>query len=763
MKQLKCIAVLLSTLTMVLTSQAQIPLSEEFVVLKNETAINTKQLEYSPAFYKDGLVYISTTGAGPKYQVKDRKIDQNLMSIFRARRNSQGLLVEPAVFAEELLSLYHEGPLTFDRTNSTMYFTRNNTDKGKMRIRKLKIFSAELVGEKWQNIKELPFNSPDFETCHPAISVDDEVIFFASDREGGYGGMDIWMSRRDSTSWGAPINLGPVVNTAQNEVFPYVHADGTLYFASNGRGGQGQLDIFYTSPSDDDWSEPVNLGKPFNSGYDDFGLIVDRDNKNGYFSSNRPGGLGEDDIYNFYIEGEAGLAGQPGRKSKSKKLPLAVNAVDTETGLPIDSISISYIDPDELTLGEALRGKDGQAGILRLVPSADGQSYLLELGDKNSLQAGPDGKVLLPEGSVIVKVEKEGYQPQYVTISRDVLKDGLKVSLEKATNCIEIEIGVFAKVELKVPQSGVRIMFTELATQRQITVVTDERGMAKYCLPCGRNFNMQAFAGSQVSALKTISTIKCDSSARPHETIYLQSSGSLLVAGTVIQLPHIYFNFNDAALRPDARKDLDAVVALLENYPGLRIEIASHTDARGTARYNQALSQERSANVVQYLRDAGIDPGRLVAAGYGETRIRNRCVDGVKCTEAEHQLNRHTEMVILETEKSAADPSPAPENLASEEPSQPAMQDDNPSVAGVASVFYVIAGTFRSLANAESQLNHLRDLGVSSEIIQFENSKYQAVCIGKYEDGGQAKTFAESIRTQHQIDTYIRRENLPLR
>ncbi|MFM8488154.1 MAG: OmpA family protein, partial [Bacteroidota bacterium] len=132
----------------------------------------------------------------------------------------------------------------------------------------------------------------------------------------------------------------------------------------------------------------------------------------------------------------------------------------------------------------------------------------------------------------------------------------------------------------------------------------------------------------------------------PENPVRQNLSVSPIGAGIKLELPNVYYNFNDATLRPDARKDLDMVVAIMKQQPRLMVEIASHTDARGTFAYNDELSQRRAAGVVEYLVAKGINSNRLVAHGYGETEPRNRCKDGVKCSEPEYARNRRTEIRV---------------------------------------------------------------------------------------------------------------------
>ncbi len=191
-----------------------------------------------------------------------------------------------------------------------MYFTRNNfldgkkgRDKGmdKEQTTLIKIYKASLIDGEWSNIKELPFNSDLYSTAHPTLSVDEKMLYFSSDMPGTLGGADIFKVSIDKNDkYGKPENLGSTVNTEGRESFPFIAPDGTLFFASDGHLGLGGLDIFESKFKDDLFQEPINIGKPINSAKDDFGFIINS-GKTGYFTSNRNGGEGFDDIYKFRI------------------------------------------------------------------------------------------------------------------------------------------------------------------------------------------------------------------------------------------------------------------------------------------------------------------------------------------------------------------------------------------------------------------------------------------------------------------------------
>jgi outer membrane protein OmpA-like peptidoglycan-associated protein len=761
MKKLLKLCLYTGLLGILQTSEAQIPLEDNVVIVKNEPFINSDKLEFSPSFFEEGIVFISTKVAAPEYNIKDKNIGKTIMSIFKATRDAEGVLRKPEVFATELLSESHEGPLTFDRTNEMVYFSRNIEDKGDYEIRKMDVFVAERLGDGWGNIRSLPFNDPNADDCHPTISVENDAIYFASDREGGYGGMDIWVTKRIGNEWSDPMNLGPQVNSKGNEVFPYMHADGTLYFASTSYGGLGGLDLFYCVRAGEGWTIPLNLGKPFNSEKDDIGFIVDRDNRNGYFSSNRKGGFGGDDIYSFNIESDSTGA------KKSPKKELAVDLKDSETGEDLEGVTMSYINLDGYTVGEAIAGKNGEDGILNFVPGEDGLSYQLQFGQASELQRDSTGKIIIPTGNTVIKVEKEGYQPKYVQVTPEVFEQGLQIEMDKAVDCVQFIGTVYGEDRVSL-QSGVKVIVTDLATGKQMTLVSDPNGNVNYCLPCNKVFNLMASRDGSVNAVNTITTKPCKAGETLRASLFIEGNGNPLVEGTVIQLPNIYFNFNDAALRPDATIDLDALVTLLNIYPDMVIELASHTDSRGTDRFNKELSQRRSDNTRQYLIEQGIADERLIAVGYGESDVRNRCVDGVKCSEAEHQENRRTEVIIkkignpieeMEEPTYAGNYQEQGNDMPEQEYSNPEETggDENYTSWTGSGSFLVIAGTFSKPANAIQRLEELKALGFTdAEIVQFNTSPFQAVCVGKFTSDPEAQSLLQTLQSQYKIEAYVR-------
>ena len=265
-------------------------------------SLNTKGSDIGPAFYKDQLIF-SSTSIGNNSGVNYKWNDLPYLHLYSAKIDPfTGDLTSPEPFAPKLKTAYHDGPVSFDPKNKLIYFTRNNfvkghTSKSKKGIVNLKIFLGKLEGDQWKLTGAFPYNSDEYSVGHPSIDTSGTTLYFASDMPGGYGKSDLYSSILTNGQWSKPLNLGPEINTDGNEFFPFISNDGALYFASDGHGGLGGLDIYSSVPVGGGFNEIHNMGYPVNSAHDDFGLALDSTGLKGYFSSNRSEGKGDDDLY----------------------------------------------------------------------------------------------------------------------------------------------------------------------------------------------------------------------------------------------------------------------------------------------------------------------------------------------------------------------------------------------------------------------------------------------------------------------------------
>lgn len=314
-------------------------------------SVNTPGSEMGPAFYKDQFIF-SSTSIGTKSGATYKWNELPYLNLYSAKINTaSGDISAPEPFAPKLKTTYHDGPVSFDQKNDLIYFTRNSFVKGKTSkssegIVNLKIFLGKLEDEDWKLTGGFRYNSNEYSVGHPSVDKNGTILYFASDMPGGYGKSDIYFSVLSNGQWSKPFNLGPKVNTEGNEFFPFISNDGVLYFASNGHGGLGGLDIYFSVPEQGVFNSIENMGYPVNSSKDDFGMALDSTSMKGYLSSNRLGGKGNDDLYFLKII----------------RVPVIIRGVvkDRDTKDILPDATVTVIDENGKTILTSTTRTDGQ-------------------------------------------------------------------------------------------------------------------------------------------------------------------------------------------------------------------------------------------------------------------------------------------------------------------------------------------------------------------------------------------------------------------
>jgi outer membrane protein OmpA-like peptidoglycan-associated protein/tetratricopeptide (TPR) repeat protein len=522
------------------------------------------------------------------------------------------------LFDNKVNTKYHEGPACFTKDNTILYFTRNSYYKGKRSDDKngtnhLMLFKAGLQNGKWGNITSLPFNDKDYSVGHPSVSPDGKKLYFAADMQGTLGGTDIfYVDIISETEYGKPVNLGKNINTEGNEMFPFMGNDG-LYFSSDGQAGLGGLDIFFSKLlPDGTFGEATNLGAPVNTSKDDFNYVAKSDGRSGLFASNRPGGTGDDDIYAFTL-GQLMLNGIV-RDSSNQNLP---------------------IEKAEVSLN-----------------SASGEMITKTETDKNgsfSFNVAFDTKYKL---SVI----KLGYDQNQKLVSTEGAK-------ESAVNTF-VNLGIIKPVVLlgviTDKKTGEKLKDVEIMIVDTVkrTVVLDmktgEDGLLRKEL---ENVKIKDHIAYKVVLRKEgylAKTVVFDHYVSSYEIntnqfldVTLNKIAVGVDIGKLLNINPIYFDLGKWDIRPDAANELNKIVAAMKENPGIVIELGSHTDSRGSSQANMELSDKRAKASATYIVSQGIDESRINGKGFGETRLINKCKDGVKCSEAEHAQNRRTEFKVV--------------------------------------------------------------------------------------------------------------------
>ncbi|GMN10047.1 OmpA family protein [Croceitalea sp. MTPC9] len=323
--------------------------------LKN-LKINSKYSDFSPMYYgKDKLLYTSAKDTLFLNTRKYKWDNQPYLDLYTAKVDSTNNDASGTYrFSKNVNTKYHEASASFSPDNKTIYFTRNNYGKKKIKrdkkgINHLKLYMSKEINGEWTEAIELPFNSDNYSTGHPALTADGKKLFFVSDMPGGYGGTDIYVvDVLENGTFSKPRNLGLAVNSSRKEMFPFITKN-KLYFSSNRASGLGGLDIYESNFSAEGFSKAENLGAPFNSNRDDFSLIIDEDTEKGYFASNRPGGKGKDDIYSFV----------PTRKSMPNLNEISGYIVDRITGDSLPNAMVSLYNDENVRVGEIRTNEKG--------------------------------------------------------------------------------------------------------------------------------------------------------------------------------------------------------------------------------------------------------------------------------------------------------------------------------------------------------------------------------------------------------------------
>ena len=339
---------------------------------------NSPYSDFAPSFYKEGLIFSSDRDTGNLARYRHTWNAKDFLDLYKLNADSTSMNTVTKL-GDLVNTRLHESTSITTKDGQTMYFTRNNF-QGKKYIKdadgmiRLKIFRAQLLNGVWGNIVELPFNSDAYSVAHPALSPDEKTLYFASDMTGSLGSSDIFMvAINDDGTFGNPQNLGNTINTEARETFPFVTSADILYFSSDGHPGLGGLDVFGTKIAKGRYDGVVhNVGEPVNSKMDDFTFIIDEETKKGYFASNRPEGMGADDIYSFL-----------------ETKPLVYDCVQQITGTVRDKIS------NEILVGATVKviDENNEEIMTSITDAAGNYTLTIDCNQGNFVRASTQGYV----------------------------------------------------------------------------------------------------------------------------------------------------------------------------------------------------------------------------------------------------------------------------------------------------------------------------------------------------------------------------------
>ncbi len=499
----------------------KLPFTKWSYTLKNATYLNSPAEDYSPVQMGDELVFASSRGEGEVYGGSG----YGFSNLYKAGSGGVSALEENGMINTPNK---HEASATFSPDGKIMVFARSNSGDKKEDSQDVDLYvSTKQSDGNWSEPTSLEINEPmKWDGC-PLFSRDGKYLYFVSDRKGGRGGLDLWRASHKNGQFASPKNMGKTYNTFGNEMFPFIHENGSFYFASDGHVGYGGMDLFKVIAEDGKLTgKPVNLGKTINTVYDDFGIVY-TDKLNGFLCSNRKGGQGSDDIYSF----------------KEQIIPFYFLDLEVKS-------STSNLDHAGITLIE-----DGK-----------------EVENNFSDEKGHYRHQLHKDGIYKIKVAKDSFFTSVLTFTLDM-----------------------AEIEKNQKNKDGDYVIKELVA-------------------------LKKFGDKDSYDVKELG----------------------------YDINDILFDVGQFGIRADAAKELNKLIEFLQDNPGISIELGSHTDSRDSEANNFMLSTKRAESTVSYLVENGnIIKDRIVAKGYGESNLLNRCKDGINCSEEEHQANRRTEIKIL--------------------------------------------------------------------------------------------------------------------
>lgn len=690
---------------------------------------------YMPVLYEDQIVFTSSFNEEAVLQYQNKKTKALSTSIMAVKANGAEVDGRPNAFTKTLNGNLNEGPASFAQDGKTMFYSKNvhavkfGNDRKEKNV--LGIFTSTMVDGSWQHEVAFTHNSEEFDVAHPAVSADGRTVIFVSNMPGGHGGTDLYRSELVHGEWSKPVNLGPTVNSASNEYFPTLLPGNLLYFSSDREGGFGMLDIYACKMLSNTFSTPKALPEPLNSMADDIGYAPLPDQRSGYISSNRNG---QDEVLYFkrtiplfmdckpqvennycYVFSEEG-------SMQDQSLPLAyqwdlgdgtlmdgteaehcftgpgtytvkLNIIDTITEsiffneasykLVIEDTQQPYISVNgelnsrrEILFSAArsiLPGKEileyhWDLGDSLLVSGMEVEERFKKPGDRTvklDVIFAPDStgrirhqcvtrniRILEPKqladyAQEVVRIEytdAEGntYTFDYQELPYDLfnmtVKDGeevfFTVELMNSKERISINDPFFDKAREKF-----RITENYISEQEHFSYTVGQEKTLEATFPIFQELKTMEY---QMAEVKAIKVEKVKEIANPHDIAVLQLMDMEELNNTVLRMSTVYFNTGDHEITEEFTDALNNLLDAVKDLDKIDLEISAHTDNVGPDNFNQILSEKRAESIVEYLVARGLERNRMIAIGYGEDKPI-----APNTTKVGRQANRRVEFKLV--------------------------------------------------------------------------------------------------------------------
>jgi outer membrane protein OmpA-like peptidoglycan-associated protein/tetratricopeptide (TPR) repeat protein len=663
-----------------------------FFHIKN-VSINSSESDISPFLFGKKLFFVSDRG-----QKKNEKASTGY-DIFYSAYHQDGSLEPPVKIPDERInSILNEGQLFISSENTMFVFTRYttklnkflDTEKDIMEMHLFRVHEGDSVLDVW-DVTPLNIENFTYSVGFPALNSYSNKMIFVSNDLSGVGKTDLYISYYINGSWSFPLNMGIRINTTGSEMFPYLYNDSILYFSSDGHGGLGGLDMFRVNLDQKPY-RIENLGYPFNSSKDDFGISFEKNGLGGYFSSGRDGGKGSDDIYRFDV----------------RKLKISGIFTDKETGENLKQIDLNITSDDSTTTLElvdngsfemdAPLNKEYEFEVIRhdykprrFSVSTDTKGFFdlqnISLGEIPLEKIEPTAPVAIDKPvseNLTSKVEKiqepvktEPKLPdktELVKKEEPVVEEKEKeeISVEPEPQIVEVKDEKTIMNEIPDTDNPLETVFRVQIAASRVPLSTDdlkkiysgdreifmfrEEGWYKYAIAdfksyfeanelrktCGaKHVFIAAYQKEKKLVLNQAIQEKYSDPPKISDSShneYITDSSKILSHRT------IYFDFDDFIIPKTEYHKLDEIVNQLKNNGSFILEIDAHADKQGSMAYNNGLSYQRAKETYNFFIQRGVDENQLIVRSYGESRLARKC--DINCTPSIHRLNRRAELYL---------------------------------------------------------------------------------------------------------------------
>ncbi|MBW8683804.1 OmpA family protein [Chitinophaga rhizophila] len=621
------------------------------MAMENIKELSSSGSDYVSGVTRQGLLLVSngyrkmTMNLLPERNPAiDTRTNQPYYKAYIFKQYAQGVantFVEEVV--PQLLALvpYHIGPVCFNAREDTIYVTLNSWQQDIANRKKrgpvngervMMVFWSVKTGDEWRPLEPLKeINSNGYSTGHVALSRDGKTMYFASNRKGGQGRMDIWFSEKQKNGrWGKPKNCGPIINTPFDEAFPTYNEEDMLYFSSKGHPGMGGFDMFRVAGKGADWHRLQNLRYPFNSGGDDLGFIMKANMYEGYFSSNRPGGGGSDDIYRFmdthfserfnndqgiqpYKELEAGI--------KPERQILAANDPEKQ---PAESTSVASKPKEPVVVSP----RQPVVVPISLPTGTTSQDQTETV--KEPVVYSPKQQVSAPINipSTVTTTQHPVADP--VVAKNDPVDVPAKTPVTETKTTAPVRRGPGSNNKPTKP-------VTKPETKTPVAVTKPDPVIAP---PTGNEY---VETPAEKPSQKPAEPVAISQPERQQDQEMDEMDKAIQ---SKMETMEFYYDYNSAILTSKSRNLLDRVAVVLNQYPNWKLQIRSYTDSRGSDAYNKDLSALRCYAVIEYLVRKGVNSTRLYYENIGKDPA-DPCGKGVPCTDEQYMKSRRTMLKII--------------------------------------------------------------------------------------------------------------------